>query len=98
MNGTVDLEASGDVTIDDDRPYGSDTASSTVEAANGAVCEHVQERPPGTHENPLMDDEPREKRVRRGTRTLDESATREMYRTLDSLLDVDDIVEVTAGL
>lgn len=114
VNGTVDLEAFDENAIDDptvqaireqvvfevddDRSYSSNAASITVETTDGTIYEHIQERPPGSHENPLTNDELREKFMQCGTRTLSENTAQEAYRALESLSEVDDITEVTAIL
>ena len=84
--------------VNDDRSSTSNAASVAVETATGTTHELVQEQPPGTHENPLTDDERREKFVRCGTKTLGERAAREAFRTLDGLPGVDDVAEITADL
>jgi len=114
VHGTVDLDAFDVETgadpavqavrervsfgVDDDRSSTSNAASVAVETATGTTHELVQEQPPGTHENPLTDDERREKFVRCGTKTLGERAAREAFRTLDGLPGVDDVAEITADL
>ena len=114
VNGTVDLDAFGERSIsdpevedvrqrvtfapDEDRPYDDYGASVTIESTAGAVYERSQDRPPGTHEDPLTDAELREKfETCWGTVRPRESAET-AYRRLNSLEDVDDISTVTEVL
>lgn len=85
-------------TVDEDLPYDSNAAAITVETTDGTIYEHIQERPPGTHENPLTDAELREKFVMCATRTFTEGATTDVYSALNSLRDVDDVNELTVLL
>lgn len=47
--------------VDDELPYDSNAATVTVTTRTGQTYERFQERPPGTHEEPLTDDELHEK-------------------------------------
>lgn len=84
--------------VDEERAYDSYGASITVETTSGSVYEHTQERPPGTHEDPLTDAELREKFEMCATRTLTEDTTAEAYDCLNTLRDVEDVVEISARL
>lgn len=114
VNGTVDLDAFKtesltDPTVetvrkkvtfraDDGRPYDSYGASISIETTSGTVYERTQDRPPGTHEDPLSDAELEAKFRMCADRVLSTETTNEVYDYLDSLRSVPDVSEITARL
>lgn len=114
VNGTVDLAAFERSALDDpaveavrqritfdvdeDRPYDWYGSSIRLETTTGEVYRRAQERPPGTHAEPLSDAELREKFEMCAARVRTGNATEDLYARLDCLRDVTDIVELTDRL
>lgn len=114
VNGTVDLSAFEEAALDDpavkavqehvvfdadkQRSYDSYGASITVETVDGEQYERAQERPPGTHDEPLTDAELQQKFEMCATSVLLEKAAEAVYDRLNSLRTVEDVSEITATL
>ncbi|SDK91400.1 MmgE/PrpD family protein [Natronorubrum texcoconense] len=79
------------LTVDDELPYDSNEARVEITARDGETYERTQRRPPGTHDEPLSDDELHEKFrmcAERAPGTVDVDGAVE---SLDSLRTVSDV-------
>lgn len=79
-----------DFTVDEDLPYDSHEAIVRIDTVEGSVERH-QRNPPGTHENPLTDDELRAKFDECATRTVSERAAEALASVLLTLDDYEDV-------
>lgn len=114
VHGTIDLEAfEADAlsdptteavrervtfTADDEREYGSYGATVVVETKSGSTYERTQERPPGTHEDPLTEAELREKFEMCASNVLSDDVISTVFEQLRSLRECDDISAITETL
>jgi len=97
--GEVDVQAARErvrLVVDGDLSYDSNAARVEITTRTGAAHERVQERPPGTHEEPLSDDELREKFrlcAERAPTEIDTDALIDHLDTLRSVSDVGNLLE-----
>ncbi|SEH17822.1 2-methylcitrate dehydratase PrpD [Natronorubrum sediminis] len=85
-------------TVDSDLPYGSHRTTVSIETADGDEYENVLEEPPGTHENPLSNEELREKYLMCATRAFDRERAVETYDRLDDLRNESDTADLAHRL
>lgn len=112
VNDRVDLATFDDETIDDraiqalrehvslelnpDLPYAAHEAAVTVKTTAGDSLTRQVIDPPGTADDPLSNDELRQKFVMCATRRYDQDRAVALYRLCDSLRKCEDVSEVTA--
>ncbi|SEP74921.1 MmgE/PrpD family protein [Natrinema salaciae] len=82
------------LTVDDDLPYDSNAARVAVTTRAGDVYERTQDRPPGTHDDPLSDDELHEKFRMCAAHAPTSVATDDALAALDDLRSVSDVSDV----
>ena len=85
-------------TVDSDLRYGSHRSTVTVETTDGSAYSETREEPPGTHENPLTDDELREKFLMCATRAVDRDRAVDLYDRLDDLRSESDVAALVASM
>lgn len=71
--------------------YGTREMMVTIETTNGASYTRTEDRPPAAHDNPMSDEELREKFMECATRTLDNEAAVAAHEKLDALREQDDL-------
>lgn len=80
--------------VDSDLRYGSHRSTVTVETTDGNAYANTLEEPPGTHENPLSDEELREKFQMCAERAFDRDRGEEIYERLDGLSTESDVTDL----
>lgn len=80
--------------IDSDLPEGTNTTTVHIALTSGERYSVTIENPPGHPENPLSDEEFREKFMMAATMAIDEKSARTTYERLDSLRSVVDVTTV----
>jgi len=80
--------------VDSDLRYGSHRSTVTIETTDGNTYTNVLEEPPGTHGNPLSDEELREKFHMCAERAFDRNRAEEIYKRLDDLRTESDVAEL----
>lgn len=73
------------MSVDDSLPYGSHRTTVTIDTSAGDSHTLTLEEPPGTHQDPLTNEELREKYVMCATQVYDEARATTQYETLDGL-------------
>lgn len=66
----------------------------TIETTDGSIYSHTQYEPPGTHSNPLSDEELKEKFIMCANRAVSESVAEQAYSEINSLRNLPDIAEL----
>lgn len=84
--------------LDESLPYATHEATVRVETAAGDTHERSRADPPGTADNPLSDDELREKFLSCATRRFDADRAATLHEALDGLRSLDDLDELTGPL
>ena len=80
-----------DFSVDEAMPYDSHKASVRI-VTTDETYERIQENPPGTHDNPLTDDELRAKFEECAGTILPDTSVDHLYHVLSSLSDQEDFV------
>jgi len=80
--------------VDSDLRYCSHRSTVTIETTDGNTYTNVLEEPPGTHGNPLSDEELREKFHMCAERAFDRNRAEEIYKRLDDLRTESDVAEL----
>jgi 2-methylcitrate dehydratase PrpD len=86
------------LTVDDELPYDSNAARVAVTTRDGETYERTQDRPPGTHDDPLTDDELHEKFRMCAASAPGAVATDDALAALDDLRSVADVGDVLERL
>ncbi|WP_226479736.1 MmgE/PrpD family protein [Natrinema amylolyticum] len=86
------------LTVDEDLPYDSNAARVAVTTRDGETDERTRERPPGTHDDPLSDEELREKFRMCAERAPGSVAVDDALAALDDLRTVSDVGDVLESL
>ena len=84
--------------VDSDLRYGSHRTTVTVETADGNTYANTLEEPPGTHEDPLSDEELRTKFRMCAERAFDWDRGEEIYERLDDLRAESDVADLVRSM
>lgn len=84
--------------VDPDLPYGSHRSTVTIETTDGNAYANTLEEPPGTHENPLSDEELREKFCMCAERAFDRDRGEKLYDRLDDLRTESDVADLVRSM
>lgn len=84
--------------VDESLPYGSHQTTVTIETTDGDTYVRSLEEPPGTHDDPLSEDELEEKFEMCAERALPDDVARDLYAGLNDLRTVEDTADLIAGL
>lgn len=85
-----------DFRVDDSIQSGESTV--TIETNDGNSYTHTQDEPPGTHSNPLTDDELKEKFLMCADRAIDQDTAQSAYSQLNSLRDQSRLTSILDNL
>lgn len=84
--------------VDPDLKYGSHRSTVTVETTDGETYEATLKEPPGTHDDPLADEELAEKFRMCATQVINEDRADELYERLDDLREERDVADLCRSM